>query len=207
MRSTNDGRTWQSVSLLGKADFHALVATDEVLLGAEATTGRLLASTDGGDTWQERSPIDLLTLAAHPEDTDLLIGTTGDGLVRSDDAGRTWTPTASMTGPVAANTDGFVTAGPDGEVATSVDGTDWEPAGQLPSTPQALIALDDRLYAWTAGDGLQHSDDAGQTWQPRPAPNAEGSAVGGPPRTSRSSTSIPRPRSSRKVKRPVTRIR
>ncbi len=137
-----------------------------MLLGAEATTGRLLASTDGGDTWQERSPIDLLTLAAHPEDTDLLIGTTGDGLVRSDDAGRTWTPTASMTGPVAANTDGSVAAGPDGEVATSLDGTDWGPAGQLPSTPQALLALDDRLYAWTAGDGLQHSGDAGQTWQP-----------------------------------------
>lgn len=165
VRSTDDGRTWQSVSLLGEADFHALVASDEVLLGAEATTGRLLASTDGGDTWQERSPIDLITLAAHPGDTDLLVGTTGDGLVRSEDAGRTWTPTAGMTGPVAANTDGFVVAGPDGQVATSGDGTDWEPAGQLPSTPEALLALDDRLYAWTTGDGLQHSDNAGQTWQ------------------------------------------
>lgn len=65
-----------------------------MLLGAEATPGRLLASTDGGDTWQERSPIDLLTLAAHPEDTDLLIGTTGDGLQHSGDAGQTWQPTS-----------------------------------------------------------------------------------------------------------------
>ena len=165
VRSTDGGRTWQSVALLGEADFHALIVTGDVLLGAEATAGRLLASTDDGDTWQKRSRIDLLALAAHPDDTDLLVGTTGDGLVRSEDAGRTWTATATIVGPVTANTDVFVTAGPDGEVATSVDGTDWEPAGQLPSTPEALHASDGRLYAWTTDGGLQHSDDGGQTWQ------------------------------------------
>lgn len=164
-RSNDGGRTWQSLSLLGEADFHALVATGDVLLGAEATTGQLLASTDGGQRWQQRSQVDLVALAAHPEDADLLVGATGDALVRSEDGGRTWTSTATISGPVTANTAGFVAAAPDGLVMTSIDGNNWEPAGQLPSTPEALLAVDARLYAWTTGEGLQRSDDGGGTWQ------------------------------------------
>lgn len=165
VRSTDAGRSWHSVSLLGEADFHALVVSGDMLFGAESTTGQLLVSTDAGKTWQTRSRIDLFALAAHPTHTGLLVGASADGLVRSEDAGQTWVVSANMAGPVAANTDGFVVAMPDGQVAMSADGSVWQPVGQLPSSPQALLAVEDRLYAWTKSDGLKHSDDGGYTWQ------------------------------------------
>jgi len=166
VRSDDGGRSWTAVSLLGEADFHALVVAEGLLFGAEATTGRLLASADGGRSWQDRSPVALVSLAARP-DGQLLVGSTSDGVVRSDDGGWTWMPV--MTGPavLAATESGFVAADPDGQVKLSFDGVTWQRVGRLPSAPEALLVDPGRLYAWTAEHRLLVSDDAGASWHPR----------------------------------------
>lgn len=165
VRSDDGGRSWTEVSLLGEADFHALAVTADLLLGAEATTGRLLASTDGGRTWQERSQVELVALAAHP-DGRFLVGSTDQRVVRSDDGGRTWMPVTTQPAVLAATSSGFVAAATDGRVTRSTDGVDWQRVGSLPSAPEALLADRGRLYAWTVEHRLQVSDDAGETWRP-----------------------------------------
>ncbi|MFU8841611.1 MAG: WD40/YVTN/BNR-like repeat-containing protein [Nitriliruptoraceae bacterium] len=168
VRSDDGGRTWTEVSLLGEADLHALVVTDELLFGAEATTGRLLASTDRGQSWQERSRIDLVALAADP-DGQLLVGSTSEQVVRSDDGGRTWTSVTMQPAVLAATGSGFVAGAPDGRVTFSTDGVEWQLVGRLASAPDAILAQGDRLYAWTAEHRLQVSLDGGETWRGPPA--------------------------------------
>lgn len=165
VRSFDEGRTWEPISLLGEADFHALIVTEGEILGAEATSGTLLASPDDGASWERRSQIDLLSLVQHPSDAELLVGATQRTLMRSDDTGRTWSPIDPEPGPVAATSVGFVAAATDGTVTTSLDGADWHPVGQLPSAPQALHADGATVFAWTIEHGLQASEDEGRTWR------------------------------------------
>lgn len=165
IRSTDGGRSWESVSLLGEVDFHALTIAGSTIVGGDATTGRFLASDDDGDTWDERGSVDLISVAADRDDPERLVGSTPDGLVHSDDGGRQWQPlTDTLPGFLAADDDGFVVARADGTVADSPDLTAWTDRGRLPGTPAALDASEGRLLAAIDGHGIFASTDRGETW-------------------------------------------
>ncbi|MBA3381046.1 MAG: exo-alpha-sialidase, partial [Actinobacteria bacterium] len=53
IESTDKGRSWESISLLGDADFHVLRAAGERVYGYDASNDRLLVSADAGRTWEE----------------------------------------------------------------------------------------------------------------------------------------------------------
>jgi hypothetical protein len=167
VRSTDRGRTWEPVSLLGEVDFHALTLADDALIGADATTGRVLASEDGGESWQERSRLPLVALAAHPADPELLVGSSSEGLVRSADGGRTWRQLADVEpGYLTADEAGFVVAQAQGLIAVSEDGREWRAVGTLPGPPEALAGGPAGALLAAATDvGLLRSDDGGRSWQ------------------------------------------
>ncbi len=165
VRSTDRGHTWESVSLLGKADFHALIFAGSTIIGADAGGGQVLASDDGGHTWQARSQIDLISLASHPQNANLLVGATSDRLVRSDDGGHTWVDVGASPGFVTTDQRGFAVAHADGTVATSNEGTSWQRQSRLAGTPEAFHGADDgRLHAAVVGQGLFVSSDGGASW-------------------------------------------
>lgn len=165
VRSTDGGRSWESVSLLGEVDFHALTIAGSTILGGDATSGRILASDDDGRTWEERGRLDLLSVAADPDDPQLMVGSTADGLANSDDGGQRWEPLPDTApGTLAADEDGFVVARADGTVADSQDLTTWTERGRLPGTPVALDASQGRLHAAVDGHGVFTSTDRGETW-------------------------------------------
>lgn len=167
VRSDDRGQTWQPVSLLGEVDFHALTSAGDTLIGADATSGRVLASKDGGESWQERSRFPLFALAAHPADPQLLVGSSSEGLVRSGDGGRSWHQLAEVgPGYLTAVGTGFVVAQAQGEVAVSEDGRNWRTVGTLPGPPEALAGHPEgTLLAAATGVGLLRSDDGGRSWQ------------------------------------------
>ena len=165
IRSTDGGHSWDSVSLLGEVDFHALTIAGSTIVGGDATTGRFLASDDDGDTWDERGSVDLISVAAHRHDPQRLLGSTPDGLVRSDDGGRQWQALAdTLPAFLAADDDGFVVARADGTVADSTDLATWTDRGRLPGTPAALHASEGRLLAAVDGHGVFASADRGESW-------------------------------------------
>ena len=92
-QSTDDGVTWTSVSLEGQVDFHRLGVSGRVLLGLSASDGRLLRSTDAGTTWTDLGTPPLYDLAVNPTDAEMVVGTTEQGPVASDDGGKSFTPT------------------------------------------------------------------------------------------------------------------
>lgn len=150
MESQDGGVTWESVSLRGEVDFHAMAASadGDVVYGWQAH-GVLHRSADGGRTWdtpagptlQEAGGV--TSFAVSPADADEVLAATRAGLWRSQDGGATWD---SVHG-------GAVTA-------VAYDSSD--PA---------------RVIAYAPNDGLVASDDGGEAWTPL-GWTAEDDAVG-----------------------------
>lgn len=87
--SGDAGVTWQSLSLRGEADFQVLRAAHGKVYGYDSTSASLLLSEDKR-TWDRRSSLPIRDFAAVPEDPVAPLATTGQGLLRSGDGGRTW---------------------------------------------------------------------------------------------------------------------
>jgi photosystem II stability/assembly factor-like uncharacterized protein len=168
IESTDAGRTWRNVSLAGRADFHALRSAGAVIYGVDSTTGSLLVSTDRRE-WQERSRIEAYDLAVDPGRPETVLATTGQGLQRSTDGGRTWAPSG---GPVIllldwAAQERLQAVGVDGRVLRSADGArTWTPTGgRAPEAPVAFTTHEDTLFVATRDGRVLRSADSGVTWQ------------------------------------------
>lgn len=172
IESADRGETWQSVALRGSADFHALAVTEDGMYGFDSTSGQFMASIDGRN-WENRSPLDVLTFAADPSDALHVVASTPAGLRDSADGGRSWLP---LDGPAAvvlawSDDDALWAADAMGVVQRSFDrGRTWRTAGQLPGSPDALLADGKLLYAAVQqGDraAVYVSEDDGRSWQRR----------------------------------------
>jgi hypothetical protein len=165
IRSLDGGRTWESVALLGAADFHGLAFVHGLVFGWDSTTGRLLVSADQ-ETWEERSRLALFDLTVSPADPHVLLAATADGLLRSADGGKSWSSWESpslvlLSWPRADQLWGI---GPRGDVFSSKDaGVTWEAAGTVAATPEAFLASGDLIIVAVHGRILE-SRDGGQTW-------------------------------------------
>jgi hypothetical protein len=170
VRSTDAGESWESLSLSGKADFHALASAHGRVYGWDATNQRFMISTDRR-TWDERSTLELYGFAVDPDDPDRIVAAAPGGIRYSTDGGRTWSEPEGPELAVIAWDPGGEVWGVDGAstVQRSTDGgRTWKAAGQLPGRPQALLATDGVL--WAAADdpdeitGIYRSTDGGRSW-------------------------------------------
>lgn len=184
IRSSDAGKTWQEVSLMGKADFHVLEAAGSYVYGFgsdyDSRETRFLASDDGGRTWDKRSPPGgVVSLAISPRDPQRVVaavegGPDGDGLYSSGDAGRRWQPLTDKTGLLAWAASGAVfLVDANGVVSRSADGgKSWEEAGEIGGQPAAFEANADDLYAALHDGTIKQSRNGGRTWTVRSRPRA-----------------------------------
>jgi hypothetical protein len=167
--SRDAGRTWQPLSLLGEADFHALEVAHGLVYGYDATGQRFMVTSDRR-RWQVRSTVELVGFAVSAADPKLVVGTTGRRLLRSVDGGRHW---QSIQGPAPLVLDWADQAGlwgiaVDGQVWHSRDAAKtWPWPGRVGGQPEALLAHKGRLYAAVAELGIVSSTDGGRSWQVR----------------------------------------
>ena len=174
IESRDGGRSWESISLLGEADFHALRSTGSLIHGYDASGGRLMLSGDGGRTWTTRRPPGpLADVVVDPGDTDHLVAAGEAGLLESADAGRRWRPLDAPTGLLAWPTrDALYVVSFDGRVVVSRDGGEsWSAVGAVAGEPAALTARDARTLIVALHDGgFANSSDGGGTWKDGPWP-------------------------------------
>lgn len=167
IESTDGAETWETVSLLGDADLHAIEPAGDRIYAYDSVSGSLLTTTDRKN-WTTLSTQPLYDLAADPADPDTVYATTDRGaLVRSTD-GQEPRPVAGAPTLTAIDwqPDGpLVGIGADGTVMTSSDAVQWQKAGQLDGPAKALDAVAGRWHAATE-KGVYESTDDGQTWQP-----------------------------------------
>lgn len=192
--SSDGGRSWTLSGVENTVPFAEALAPSPsfardrmVFVGAG---DGLYRSLDGGDRWHRvLVGSRVLSLAISPGDGSaglLLAGTETDGVLRSDDSGRTWaganaglvdlTVLALALSPrFEQDRTGFAGTA-SGLYRTRNGGRSWrvvetglnEPAVQSLAVSPSFA--DDRLVlAGTEGDGLLRSDDAGTTWEVVPA--------------------------------------
>ena len=152
LRSTDGAQTWETVSLTGEIDFHALAIDGDRVAGA-ATAGELHYSADGGATWSTIAQGEATSLAWF------------DGLLWIADGSTlsTWAPgdAAPQAVPEAAGV--FVAAAsdasrlwvlhPDGSLLASVDGVEWDVAGSV--TEAASLAASPTAAYVVTPDSIQ----------------------------------------------------
>lgn len=167
IESRDGAETWDTVSLLGDADLHAIEPVGDRIYAYDSVSGSLLTTTDR-TSWTTISTQPLYDLAADPADPDTVYATTDRGvLVRSTNGEE---PGVVAQAPTLTAIDWqpegpLVAVAADGTVMTSSDTERWQEAGQLDGPAEALDAVDGQWHAATES-GVYRSSDEGRTWQP-----------------------------------------
>lgn len=127
--------------------------------------------SDDKTTWETRSSQPMADFAVSPDDPDLIVATTEQGLASSDDGGRSYTlvrgaPLLLLVSWAEEGT--LVGVGPEGTVHVRAgDGEDWQRRGVLEGAPEALAAVSsDEIYA-AAGGAVLVSTDGGREFAVR----------------------------------------
>ncbi|MEJ7875880.1 MAG: F510_1955 family glycosylhydrolase, partial [Solirubrobacterales bacterium] len=176
IESSDAGESWQPVSLLGDADFHALEARDDRVYGYgsdwESREPQFLVSSDGGENWDERDfPEEFISLAIHPEDADKVLASSEASTYLSSDAGRSWRQLDSGGGLVAwPSPSELLIIDGEGSVQSSSDGADWQEVGQIDGQPAAFESEHDGLFVALHDGTIEHSADGGRSWSVRYEP-------------------------------------
>ena len=168
IESTDGGKSWQTLSLKGEADFHRLEARHDRVYAHYK--GRIMVSEDK-QNWQERAELYLEDIAVSPADADTVAMATDAGIRLSTDGGRTarslpntpvlslieWSTTGALVGVTA-----------EGQVHTSDDrGATWTARGSVGRQPVALAAEGSTVFVATRGGTLLESDDGGRAFRVR----------------------------------------
>lgn len=168
IESTDGAETWQTVSLQGDADLHAIEPVGDRIYAYDSHTGSLITSTDRTD-WDTIATQPLYDLAANPADPATVYATTDQGaLISSTDqdelvevegaptlTGMDWQPDGPLVG-----------VAPDGAVMVTDDPTtgEWRQVGALDGPAEAVDAIAGRWHAATH-TGVYESTDDGATWR------------------------------------------
>lgn len=171
IESRDGGKTWKNISLLGEADFHVLEQSGGKTYGFDGTEGRLMVSSDGAKSWQERTPpAGVFGLAIDPADPSRIVASTEDGVFSSSDEGRGWRPLRDDLAGLLAwpSKDRLYLVDGQGQVHVSSDGgKEFETRGNIGGQPAAFISSGDELYAALADGSVKRSTDGGATWTVR----------------------------------------
>jgi hypothetical protein len=174
IESTDAGKSWRPISLLGEADFHVLRNAGDRVYGFDATNERLLVSRDKGRTWIEhRPPAPVLDLVADPRRSDRILAATERGLFESGDAGRSWSMRGEAIGLLAwPSANRLYVVNANGRVFVSADsGGEWSPVGDIGGQPAALLATGPReLYVALHDGSIRRSTSGGASWNLRSSP-------------------------------------
>lgn len=174
IESRDGGETWESISLLGEADFHVLESRGRRVYGFDSTSGQLMVSRDGGRRWARRTPPQpLLSLAIDPDDPDRLIASGERELLSSMDGGRRWRSLVGRAGFLTWTPEGrvYLLQG-DGALLASRDaGRHWDPVGEIGGQPAAFESDGNGDLLAALHDGtVKQSTDGGERWRIRSKP-------------------------------------
>lgn len=166
IESDDGAKTWKTMSLAGKADFHSLAPTKTGVYGYNALTSMLMYSSDGKE-WTDLFRGAVYDTAVDPNDSDHLLLTTEAG-VQDYRRGSEPELRAGTSGIALIEwADGRTVVGltVDRKVKVSTDeGKSWSLVGAVKG---GIEALGTSSTGWqvATGDGVFESTDEGKKWR------------------------------------------
>ncbi|MDX8034833.1 exo-alpha-sialidase [Lentzea sp. BCCO 10_0856] len=171
IESKDAGRTWQTLSLAGAADFHSLEVKHNRVYGYNSQNGQIMISENQRD-WDTRSRVSMVDFTISPTDPDVILAATQQGVVRSTDGGRTFAAAGGSPRLTLLDwSEGDIVIGvaSDGIVHVSEDSAaSWTARGRIAGTPAALAAKGSEVYIATES-AIHASIDSGSTFTIRQA--------------------------------------
>lgn len=168
IETTDGGQSWTSLSLSGEADFHSLNYRHGLVYGLDSGSQTVMVSPDKR-TWERRAMISAVDIAVSPQNANEILATTADGLMRSLDQAKTFTPVAAQPQLVLLSwpDDGpLIGVDPIGTVYASEDsGATWQAGRTLGERPQAVFAHGGGVVFVATETGIQRSTDNGTTFE------------------------------------------
>lgn len=166
LKSTDGGKNWQQVSLLGKADFHLLEAAGDHIVGGDSASGRLFYSEDAGSSWKQRGVNHYQAIALSPIGDSKAFGISEGRLFSTTDGfvSRQSLRTMEAISDIAWSTGGlFIAQGNQLLISTNA-GEDWNVRSQFKGKIDAVRAIHKNVYV-TSGSVIYRSRDAGKTFK------------------------------------------
>ncbi|MGE3600988.1 MAG: hypothetical protein AB7N70_36200 [Dehalococcoidia bacterium] len=185
-RSSDQGQTFNFVGPVGTCLVIKLVISGDGsrLLVACGLDGRILSSSDGGSSWQDRTPIlqpgQTVTyfpaLAIHPVNRDILFaGRFGGGIYKSVDGGLSWSQVFAGPGSpldfgiyIDPNNGNRVLLAADGLLQSLDGGATWLAVNTAAGPVAAFDPSDpDKLYVGSIASAVFRTTDGGIQWDLR----------------------------------------
>jgi photosystem II stability/assembly factor-like uncharacterized protein len=145
-----------------------------MVYGFNASSGRLMVSSDSGRSWEAHDPPGaMLDRAVDPAGSSHVVASSERGIVTSDDEGRSWRDLRGgqlgmLTWPEPG---ALYFMDGSGQVALSRDGgCHWKRMGSVGAQPAAFASAGSDLYVALADGPVKRSTDRGTTWSLRATP-------------------------------------
>lgn len=172
VESTDAGRTWRELSLAGRADLHSIEAKHGLVYGYDSQSRQLMVTTDMRN-WDNRARLAVSDFAVDPASPDVIVANTADGLMRSSDGGRSFSPLPDAPALVFLEwpaTGTLLGSDPNNTIYVSTDGGNtWTRQGQAPGPPGAFAASTVSDVYVATESGIHYSSDGGRTFTVRQA--------------------------------------
>lgn len=165
LKSSDGGKNWKQVSLLGKADFHLLEASGDVIVGGDSASGELFFSVNAGRSWERRGPNNFEAVALSPQGKISAFALsrgklffTADGFASKERVGK-----FEAISDLAWTSSGlFISQGKNLLVSTNL-GKDWNVKFRFNESIGAVRAVKKTIYV-AIGANIFRSLDAGKSF-------------------------------------------
>ena len=172
VKTTDGGATWTSKYSGTPYHLFAISFANSMTGLAVGMNGAILKTTDGGETWLEKSSgglASIFTGVSFPvADTAYVSSYYDNGLLRSTDAGESWSVIALPTNPIelkfVSGKKGYFISG--GTLVRTLDaGVTWNDLFYFPGNVYSLTYVDP-LQAYACGDNslIYKTDNGGAYW-------------------------------------------
>jgi hypothetical protein len=174
--STDQAKSWNPVSLTGKADFHDIAAVQNTsgkhdIYAYDGAVGAVRVSNDSGRTWSTGASILARDLTFDSEN-NTLYATTERGLAVSVDRGMSFAaepeaPSLYLVEALNDGSGGLVGVDSDGLVWLKSAGERWQESGAVTGPVEALTytATPTALLVVADARGVSTSADFGGSWR------------------------------------------
>lgn len=167
IESLDAAESWSILSLGGEADFHALDVSGDRTYGYDATSGRIMTTTDRTN-WTTVASGSVVDLAADPTNPNRVLASEPDGTLRFHVLGSSQaTRLDNAPGVVLVEwpaVELLVGVAASGQVYRSTNaGASWTRSADVPGSPEAFDATE-RVWHVATDRGIYRSEGGGSTW-------------------------------------------